>query len=298
MRALSSVILAYLLTSLAWAQVGLEGQSAKNPDLVRALDAASAAFANAQRDAASGNMVKFRESLNTANLRWAECYGKFREWPTRDTAWRSNFDSINNALLNAVNQVSPGNNLPAAKVQIDSAASTLSNLRSRNGVLDVIGATKNLNSAVEGLQTAIAGLQGRPLTPADVTALKTSFGSFRDNYAVFTQAALDANAFGLGEGELESLRKLIVVHNIGIDTVYNVLSNPDTPQLVTQWQTLRDQIVEMLKELQTRTPVDTAIGEAAAAAPEVTKDNGQPQKDNGSPTQTRERPRLLPRLRR
>ncbi|NUM52386.1 MAG: hypothetical protein HUU46_01960 [Candidatus Hydrogenedentes bacterium] len=293
MRIVSLVAVTYLLTTLALAQKGLEGQPAKDPELVRALDAASAAFLNAQRDAAAGKMLEFRDSLNLANLRWAECYGKYREWPTSDTAWRPNFDAINNALLNAVNQVSPGNNLPAAKVQIDSAASTLTSLRSRNGVLDVLAATENLTKSVEGLQTTIAGLQGRPLTPADITALKTSFGSFRDNYSVFTQAAMDANAFGLGQGELESLRKLIAVQNIGIDTVFNILSNPDTPGLVTQWQSLRDQILTMLTDLRTQAPASEAV-----AAPQTTVDNGQPSKDNGSPAEPRDRPRLLPRLRR
>ena len=242
MRVLPLSLAAYLLTTMAWGQLGLEGQPAKSPDLVRALDAASTAFANAQRDAANGQMIPFRESLNVANVRWAECYGKYREWPTQDTAWRPNFDAINTALLNAVNQVTPGNNLAAAKVQIDSAASTLAGLRTRNGVLDLRGATDTLNTSLEGLQTTIAGLQGRPLTPADVAALKASFGTFRDSYTLFTQAAMDANAFGLGEGELANLRKLILLQNIGIDSVYNILSNPTTAQLVPQWQSLADQI--------------------------------------------------------
>jgi hypothetical protein len=302
MRRSSLVIAVCFAASVAWGQLGLQGQSAKNPELVRALDAVSAALLNAQRDAASGKMIPFRESLNATNVVWADCYRKYREWPTSDTAWRSNFDSINTALLNAVNQASPGNNLPAAKVQIDSAVSTLSGLRSRNGVLDLIGSMSTLNTSLEGLQTTIEGLKGRPLTPADVTALQAAFGSFRGSYSVFTQAALDANAFGLGDGELESLRKLIIVQNVGIDTVYNVLSNPDTPQLVTQWQSLRDQIVAMLTDLQTKAP-------AAAAAPVATeemkagelqpqKDNGQPAPDNSNPGPGRDRPRLLPRLRR
>jgi len=298
MRNASLLIATLFVSTMAWGQLGLEGQSAKDPELVRALDAASAAFLNAQREAANGRMAPFREALNRANERWAECYGKYREWPTSDTAWRSNFDAINNALLNAVNQASPGNNLPAAKVQIDSAVSTLSSLRSRNGVLDLMGSMDNLNTALEGLQTTIAGFKGRPLTPADVTALSASFGAFRDNYAVFTQAALDANAFGLGDGELESLRKLIVVQNVGIDTVFSVLSNPDSPQLVTQWQSVRDQIIAMLTDLRAKTPAPAVTEEAQAADLQSVPDNGQPGKDNGSPDAGRERPRLLPRLRR
>jgi hypothetical protein len=295
MRVLPLSIAAYLLTTIAWGQLGLQGQPAKNPDLIRALDAASTAFANAQRDAANGQMIPFRESLNVANVRWAECFGKYREWPTQDTAWRPNFDAINTALLNAVNQLTPGNNLAAAKVQIDSAAGTLSSLRTRNGVLDLRATTGNLSTSLKGLQTTIAGLQGRPLTPADVTALKTSFGTFRDSYTLFTQAALDANAFGLGNGQLESLRKLILVQNIGIDSVYNILSNPDTAQLVPQWQSLRDQIVAMLTDLNKNPGTADAAkqGDALGTQP----DNGQPAPDNGSPSAPN-RPRLFPRLRR
>lgn len=287
-----------LLTITTWAQLGLSGQPAKDPELTRALDAASTAFANAQREAANGRMIPFREALNVANVRWAECYGKYREWPTSDTAWRSNFDTINNALLNAVNAVTPGNNLPAAKVQIDSAASTLAGLRSRNGVLDLRGATDKLNTSLEGLQNTIAGFQGRPLTAADVTALKTSFNSFRDSYALFTQAALDANAFGLGQGRLENLRNLIAVQNIGIDTVYNILNDPDTPRLVTQWQSLRQQIVDMLTDLNKDLPAAEAAQQMQSIEVQTQPDNGQPGKDNGNPNAGGDRPRLFPRLRR
>ena len=107
MRVHVLVVAALLLTPMAWCQKGLEGQSAKNPDLIRALDAASAALANAQREAANGKVEPFKTALDKANLRWSECYSKYREWPTSDTAWRSNFDSINNLLLAAVNAITP-----------------------------------------------------------------------------------------------------------------------------------------------------------------------------------------------
>lgn len=300
MRVQVLVIAALLLTPMAWCQKGLEGQSAKNPDLIRALDAASAALANAQREAANGKVEPFKAALDKANLRWSECYGKYREWPTSDTAWRSNFDSINNLLLAAVNAITPGNSLPAAKANIDGAVSTLSSLRSRNGIVDVLGATDSMLSSLDALQATIGGLN-TPLTAADVTALQASFSTFRGKYAVFTQAVIDANAFGLGNGELESLQKLIVVQNIGIDSINNILSNPQTPGLVTQWQTLREQIRTMIADLQSKGPSADAL-QAAASAEQMKNqsDNGQPQQDNGDPNVGAEsdRPRLFPRLRR
>ncbi len=300
MRVQVLAIAALLLTPLAWGQKGLEGQSAKNADLNRALDAASAALANAQREAANGKVEPFKTALDKANLRWSECYGKYREWPTSDTAWRTNFDAINNLLLGAVNAITPGNSLPAAKANIDGAVSTLSSLRSRNGIVDVLGATDSMISSLDALQATIAGLN-TPLTAADVTALQASFSTFRGNYAVFTQAVIDANAFGLGNGELESLQKLIVVQNIGIDSLNNILSNPQTPGLVTQWQTLREQIRTMITDLQSKGPSAEAL-QAATSAEQMKNqpDNGQPQQDNGDPNvgAGNDRPRLFPRLRR
>ena len=300
MRVQVLVVAALLLTPMAWCQKGLEGQSAKNPDLIRALDAASAALANAQREAANGKVEPFKAALDKANLRWSECYSKYREWPTSDTAWRSNFDSINNLLLAAVNAITPGNSLPAAKANIDGAVSTLTSLRSRNGIVDVLGATDSMISSLDALQATIGGLN-TPLTAADVTALQASFSTFRGKYAVFTQAVIDANAFGLGNGELESLQKLIVVQNIGIDSINNILSNPQTPGLVTQWQTLREQIRTMIIDLQSKGPSAEML-QAAASAEQMKNqpDNGQPQQDNGDPTVGAEsdRPRLFPRLRR
>src|SRR5262245_30998146 len=70
MRFALTVLITCLAATFAWGQLGLEGQSARDPNLVRALDAASAAFLNAQRDAASGQMIPFRESLGRANERW------------------------------------------------------------------------------------------------------------------------------------------------------------------------------------------------------------------------------------
>ena len=295
--------LGLLLTPAAWGQKGLAGQPAKDPDLMRALDATSAAFATAQRDAANGKKLQLSDSLSVANQRWAECYGKYREWPTSDTAWRSNFDAINGALLNAVNALTPGDNLPAAKAQVDAAVGTLSGLRSRNGILDLPASMDKLNASLEGLNTTIAGLAGKQLTPADVTALKTSFGAVRDSLALFNQAAVDANAFGLGDGELASLRKLILVQNIGIDSIYNILASPSTPQLMTQWQALRDQILAMLKDLQGKAAANPAIatGTATPQTGQSAADPSSTQKDNGDPTvgaEQPDRPRLFPRLRR
>ncbi|HRI87597.1 MAG TPA: hypothetical protein PLJ47_03700 [Candidatus Hydrogenedentes bacterium] len=289
---------ACLFAVCAFAQRGLSGQDAQDPELTRALDAASVAIAAAQRAAAEGRVVPFKDALNNAGVRWAECYGKYREWPTADTAWRSNFDSINTNLLNAVNAITPGNNMAAAKAQVDAAASTLTGLKNRNGVVDIRLAASSLDTALQNLTTTITGLQGRPLTPADVDALKTSYGAVRDGWLLFSQATIDYNALGFEPGRLERYRETIALHTIGIDSINNILSNPDTRTLVTQWQSVRDQLVALLKEVNgemdtvgvpVTDPVTTPT-DAAKAIPDRGGTGPAPETPTG-------RPRLLPRLR-
>lgn len=295
MRKLFHIVVVSVAVSLsAWAQVGLQGQPAKDPELSRALDRAYVAFTNAQREAAAGKKQAFTDALNVANVRWAEVYGKYREWPTSDTAWRPNFDAINAALLNAVNALTPGDNLPAAKAQMDAATSTLNSLRSRNGIIDIRAAGDTLHNSLNTLETTIAGLQGRPLTAADVEALRGSFGSFRDAWLVYSQALVDFNAFGLGDGRLEQMRQYILLQNIGIDSIYNILSNPQTGSLVTEWQGLRDRVLAMLQELQQ----ETIAADAAAAAAATPATPAEQDKSGPGGIGDRDRPRLFPRLRR
>ncbi len=299
MRMYAFSLACLVIVGTAWAQKGLEGQSAKNSELTRALDAASTAFAAAQRDAAQGDKEAFKRSLNVANVRWAECYGPFREWPTSDTAWRSNFDSINTNLLNCVNALTPGDNLPVAKAQIDAAANTLTGLKSRNGVVDIRVASTSLDTALKNLETTITGLQGRPLTPADVDALKTSYGAVRDGWVLFTQATIDYNALGFEPGRLQRFRENIALQTIAIDSIYNVLSNPDTRELVPQWQSVRDQLVALLTDVNKEMDVAGIAAQqtdttAAGTAKMTVPDRG----GTGDENEPEERRRLLPRLRR
>ncbi|MDZ4859227.1 MAG: hypothetical protein SGI88_09585 [Candidatus Hydrogenedentes bacterium] len=299
MRTFAAFCIVCIMVANAMAQVGLEGQPAQNAELTRALDAASAAFAAAQRDAAAGHSESFKRSLNVANVRWAECYGQYRQWPTSDTAWRPNFDSINTNLLNAVNAITPGDSLPAAKAQIDAAAATLTALKTRNGVIDIRASTTGLQTALEGLNTTITGFQGRPLTTADVEALRVSYGAARDGWVLFSQAMIDYNALGYEPGRLQRFREMIALQTIGIDSIENILNNSDTPTLLTQWQSVRAQILALLTEI--NGDVAASGVPAAMPTPGTPTDAAKTVPDRGGTGDGREsaeRPRLLPRLRR
>lgn len=280
--------------TVASAQTGLQGQSANNAEMNKAIDRAAVALANALRVANTGDLQSTKDALNIANVRWAELYSLYKSWPTSDTAWKSNFESINTALLNAVNALTPGNNLPGAKTQINSAVTTLASLRSRNGIPDIRTSAASLDTSLKALETSITALQGRPLTPADIDNLQKSFGSFRDNWTLFSQDVIDVNALGLGEGKLDDLARFIALQNVALDSINNVLKNPDTRTLLTQWQSVRSQIQDLLTNLNSDIQNSQTAEEAAAA----TQGAEDPSADAKSGDHANGRPRLFPRLRR
>ena len=280
---------------VAQAQTGLQGQSAKNADLTRALDNVSAALANAQRQAASGSLQSTKDALNIANVRWADCYGQYKTWATSDTAWQPNFESINSALLNAVNALTPGNNLAGAKAQIDFAATTLTSLRARNKIPDIKSSAAKLDTSLKSLEAAITALQGKTLTPADIDSLQTAFGSFRDTWTIFTQDVIDVNALGLGQGKLDDLSQYVALQNVAIDSIYNILKSPDTRQLLTQWQSVRSRIADLLTSLnEDIQKSETSATADATGATDASSDATDTSKDGAG----KDRPRLFPRLRR
>lgn len=293
----SLVIVMCCVAPVALAQVAPSGQSAQNAELTRALDRATTAFSNARQDAADGDAAALRASLNKANEAWADCYGRYREWPTNDAGWRRDFDAINNALMNAVNALTPGKSVPGAKAQIDFAVSTLNGLRSRNGITDIRGALEKLQTDTEALQKTIAGLHAGQLTAADISALKTSFQSFRDSWVLFTQAAIDVNAFGLEPGKLEDLEQIILLVNIGIDGINNILRNPNTSNLISQWQDVRSRTLALIQQLQ---PAAEALPTDSPDLPMVEDRGGAPESksESAGPGGLRQRPRLLPPPRR
>lgn len=263
------------------------GQPITDPELTRALDRASAAIALAQADAANNDGDALLDSLKIANERWLECFNRYRSWPTADVSWATDFDRILGELTSATNAITPGNSVPNAKTHLDNAASILQALRDRNGVPDVRAAMASLRTALRDLETATSAVQGKAITAADVANIQSKWQQAITSYNALATAVIETNALGLGEGPLNALRKLFAMQSIRLETVNNILKNPNTPALLAQLQIARDHFFDILEQLQRHLPADSPA-----------KILGAPPSSSGQPAQPAQRPRLFPRLQR
>lgn len=277
--------------------LGQVPQSITNTELTRYLDRASKALTKASKDAEKGQAVALRESLKRASEAWMDCYGRYRQWVSADTSWQKDFDSITASLTSATNALTPGNSVPNAKVQIDAALATLTALRDRNGVPDLEGTIDDVSKSLKSMQGTMSGLGNKRLTSDDLKSLKVSYTEAAESWQRFTKAAIDLNVLGLSSGELDTLRKLVAVQNIRLDTISNILKNPDTARLVAELQSAQNQLAELIEQLNPNLS-DSIDDEPAAGDPEDTSadDSDDSTKDGRDrPRLLPDRPRLLPR---
>ncbi len=292
MRAVSVCFLAVAVAVPAFAQVP---QTITNTELTRYLDRATKAMRTASDDAAATDGVALRESLKRAQENWMACYSKYREWVSADTNWKSDFDAITASMTNAVNALTPGNNIPNAKIQIDAALAKLTALRNRNGVPDLEGTVNDVAKSLQAMQTTSKSLQGKRLTLDDLSTLRKPYEDATGSWQEFTKAVIDLNALGLSSGELDKLKQLVALQNLKFDTINNILRNPDTARLVTELQSARDQLAQLVDELSPNLPDSTGDGSANDST--LTGNDGTSPKGLGRdrPHPFRDRPRLLPR---
>ena len=272
-------------------------QAITDVELTRYLDRASKALNKASKDAADGQAIALRESLKRANERWMDCYGRYRQWVSSDTSWQKDFDSITASLTNATNALTPGNSVPNAKVQIDAALATLTALRNRNGVPDLEATMEEVSKALKAMQVTTKALEGKRMTADDIKSLQTSYGEASDSWQRFTKAAIDLNVLGLSPGELNTLRKLVALQDLRLDTVNNVLKNPETARLVAELQSAQDQLAELIEQLNPNLTDSTRDESAGEDAEDTSADDsdGSTKDGRGRPRLLPDRPRLLPR---
>ena len=292
MRAVYVCLLAMGVAVAAVAQVP---QTISDTELTRYLDRATKAMRKASQDAEANDMRALRESLKRSQETWMDCYGKYREWVSADTNWRSDFDAITASMINAVNALTPGNSIPNAKIQIDQALSKLTALRNRNGVPDLEGTVKDVAKSLETMQATTKSLQGKRLTVDDLSTLQKSYADTTGSWQEFTTAVVDLNALGLSSGELDRLKKLIALQNVKFDTINYALKDPDTARLVAELQSARDQLAQLIEELSPNLP--DSSGDEPVDDSDLTGDDGTDAKGLGRDRRRpfRDRPRLLPR---
>jgi hypothetical protein len=285
-----------IILAIAFTSVAQVPQTITNTELTRYLDRATKAMRNASQDAAANDTRALRESLKRAQELWMDCYGKYREWVSADTNWKSDFDAITASMTNAVNALTPGNNIPNCKVQIDHAVSKITALRNRNGVPDLEATVDDVAKSLATMQTTTKSLQGKRLTAADLGTLQSSYAEATGSWQEFTKAAIDLNVLGLSSGELDKLKALVALQNIKFDTVNHILKNPDTARLVAELQSARDQLAQLTGVLEPNLP--DSPGDESADDSELADDDGAGEKGGlGRPGPLRDRPRLLPRRR-
>jgi hypothetical protein len=290
MRVVSVCLIILACAASATAQVP---QTIADTELTRYLDRATKAMRTASQDAATNDARALRESLKRAQELWMDCYGKYREWVSADTNWRSDFDAITTSMTNAVNALTPGNNIPNCKVQIDQALSKLTALRNRNGVPDLEATADEVAKSLEAMQTTTKSLQGKRMTVEDLGALQKSYADATSSWQEFTKAVVDLNALGLSSGELDRFKQLIALQNIKFDTIEYVLRDPDTTRLVAELQSARDQLAQLVEELDPNlpdSPGDEPVDDSALGGDDATGEKGL-----GRPRPFRDRPRLRPR---
>ncbi|MCC6697732.1 MAG: hypothetical protein IT365_19045 [Candidatus Hydrogenedentes bacterium] len=277
--------------------LGQVPQTITDTELTRYLDRASKALIKASKDAEKGQAVALRESLKRANEAWMDCYGRYRQWVSADTGWQKDFDAITASLTSAVNALTPGNSVPNAKVQIDAALATLTALRDRNGVPDLEATMDEVSKSLKSMQATMSALGGKRLTSGDIKSLQVSYTDAAESWQRFTKAAVDLNVLGLSSGELDKLRKMVALQNVSLDTISNVLKNPETARLVAELQSAQDQLAELVQQLNPNL-TDSDSDEPAAGDSEDTAadDSDDSTKDGrGRPRLLPDRPRLLPR---
>ncbi|MCL4691372.1 MAG: hypothetical protein KJ060_02540 [Candidatus Hydrogenedentes bacterium] len=296
MRAVSLCLILLAVAASAFAQVP---QTIADTELTRYLDRAAKAMRTASQDAAANDTRALRESLKRAQELWMDCYGKYREWVSADTNWRADFDAISTSMTNAVNALTPGNNIPNAKLQIDAALAKLNALRDRNGVPDLEATADDVAKSLEGMQATAKSLQGKRLTVDDLSTLQKSYEETTTSWQRFTSALVDVNALGLSSGELDRFKQLVAVQNIKFDTINYVLKDPDTARLVAELQSARDQLAQLVEELDPN--LTDSTGDEPVEDSEFADDSGDAgigEKGGlGRPGGLRDRPRLLPRRR-
>ena len=292
-----AIVLCLLCAATAVPVLGQVPQTITNTELTRYLDRASKALTKASKDAEKGQAVALRESLKRASEAWMDCYGRYRQWVSADTNWQKDFDSITTSLTNATNALTPGNSVPNAKVQIDAALATLTALRDRNGVPDLEATVDEVSKSLKSMQATMSALGGKRLTSDDIKSLQMSYTDAADSWQRFTKAAIDLNALGLSSGELDKLRNLVALQNISLDTIKNVLKNPETARLVAELQSAQDQLAELVQQLNPNL-TDSASDEPAAGDAQDTSAEDSDDSTKGGRNRPRllpDRPRLLPR---
>jgi hypothetical protein len=292
MRVVSVCLIILACATSATAQVP---QTIADTELTRYLDRATKAMRTASQDAEANDGRALRQSLKRAQELWMDCYGKYREWVSADTNWRADFDAITASMTNAVNALTPGNNIPNCKVQIDQALSKLTALRNRNGVPDLEATADEVAKSLETMQTTTKSLQGKRMTVEDLGALQKSYADATSSWQEFTKAVVDLNALGLSSGELDRFKQLIALQNIKFDTIEYVLRDPDTARLVAELQSARDQLAQLVEELDPNLP--DSPGDEPVDDPDLESDDSTGEKGIGRPGTLRDRPRLLPRRR-
>jgi len=290
-----TVLVCLLVGAIAVGAFAQVPQSITDTELMRYLDRATKALRKASQDAAANDTRALRESLKRAQERWMDCYGKYREWVSADTNWRSDFDAITTSMTNAVNALTPGNNIPNAKIQIDQALSKLTALRNRNGVPDLEATADEVAKSLEAMQATTKSLQGKRLTVDNLGTLQKSYSDATGSWQEFTKAVVDLNALGLSSGELDRFKQLIALQNIKFDTIDYVLKDPDTARLVAELQSARDQLAQLIEELGPNLP--DSSGDEPVDDSELDSAGSTGEKGLGPPRPFRDRPRLLPRRR-
>jgi hypothetical protein len=145
------------------------------------------------------------------------------------------------------------------------------------------------------MQTTTKSLQGKRMTVEDLGALQKSYADATSSWQEFTKAVVDLNALGLSSGELDRFKQLIALQNIKFDTIEYVLRDPDTARLVAELQSARDQLAQLVEELDPNLPDST--GDEPVDDPDLDSDDSTGEKGIGRPGALRDRPRLLPRRR-
>ena len=210
--------LAVLLAgACAWCQ-GLPAASLA--PVTRALDDFGRKFEPALTDAREGDLAGLRVSLPRANQAWRAIYHAFRDTPTTDAQWQTDFDAILAAFEAATNAVSPEADAEKAKAQLEAAAQTLEGLRTRNDLPDVQAAVQEVRDSVGDMQDVATKMQQKNLTADELASLSTQLEATTTVWRDCCQVLLEVNPLALNDKQLARAKQLAKLQN----RVFNGLS--------------------------------------------------------------------------
>ncbi|MBN2307537.1 MAG: hypothetical protein JXR94_01115 [Candidatus Hydrogenedentes bacterium] len=286
-------IAALSVPSMCQCAAAATAQPVSDPQLTRCLDRVAQALTKAQQDAAKaqegarGGTAALQKSLQELNQVWQTAYRSYRGHYTADPAWPGDFDTINTALLAAVNALT-ARDTATAKSNIDKAAATLKALRDRNGVPDISGALEGVATSLGDFGKALKSVSGKGLTVDDLAGLRAPLLQAIETWQTFTRAVLDVNALGLSQGDLNRLEEMVARQNTWLDFLSSASTNEAVSNLLDSLGQARDDLSELQALVQNLT----------AEASEASDEAGSESKGllPGSDAGRRERPRPLKKL--